>query len=44
MQQCPRDYVTRRTQQGLSKREITRCLKRYVARELQPIITTDLTT
>lgn len=39
-----RDYVTRRTQQGLSKREIMRCLKRYVARELHPIIVADLTT
>jgi transposase len=27
-------YMARRTQQGLSKREIIRCLKRYVAREL----------
>ena len=31
-----RAYVTRRTQQGLSKREIMRCLKRYIARELYP--------
>ena len=29
-----RAYVTRRTQQGLSKREVMRCLKRYIAREL----------
>lgn len=28
------DYVTRRTAEGLSKREIIRCLKRYLAREL----------
>jgi transposase len=27
-------YMARRTQQGLSKREIIRCLKRYVAREV----------
>jgi len=27
-------YVHRRTQEGLSKRDIIRCLKRYVAREL----------
>lgn len=27
-------YVERRTREGLSKREIIRCLKRYVAREL----------
>jgi transposase len=29
-----RDYLTRRTTEGLSKREIIRCLKRYVAREV----------
>ena len=34
--QPTRDYVARRTAQGLSKREIMRCLKRYVARELLP--------
>lgn len=28
------DYVARRTAEGLSKREIIRCLKRYLAREL----------
>jgi transposase len=28
------DYLTRRTKEGLSKREIIRCLKRYVAREV----------
>jgi transposase len=28
------DYVTRRTTEGLSKREIIRCLKRYLAREI----------
>ncbi len=28
------DYVTRRTAEGKSKREIIRCLKRYVAREI----------
>ena len=27
-------YVTRRTAEGLSKREIIRCLKRYLAREI----------
>ena len=31
-------YVERRTTDGLSKREIMRCLKRYVARELYPLI------
>jgi transposase len=29
-----RDYVTRRTAEGLAKRDIMRCLKRYVAREI----------
>jgi transposase len=29
-----REYIERRTQEGLSKREIVRCLKRYVAREV----------
>ncbi|MGH8829095.1 MAG: IS110 family transposase [Jiangellaceae bacterium] len=33
-----RTYVERRTAEGLSKREIIRCLKRYVARELLPHI------
>jgi transposase len=31
-----RDYVSRRTAQGRSKKEIMRCLKRYIARELYP--------
>ena len=29
-----KDYVTKRTEEGKSKREIMRCLKRYVAREI----------
>jgi transposase len=29
-----RAYLVRRTKEGLSKREIIRCLKRYVAREV----------
>ena len=29
-----RAYVARRTTEGLSKTEIIRCLKRYVAREV----------
>lgn len=33
-----RAYVTRRTEQGMSKRDIIRCLKRYVARDLLPHI------
>jgi len=32
--QRTRDYVTRRTAEGLSKPEIIRCLKRYIAREV----------
>jgi transposase len=32
--QQTRDYVARRTAEGLSKREIIRCLKRYIAREI----------
>jgi transposase len=32
--QPTRDYLVRRTSEGLSKREIIRCLKRYVAREV----------
>ncbi len=32
--QPTRAYLTRRTKEGLSKREIIRCLKRYVAREV----------
>lgn len=31
-------HVDKRTADGLSKREIMRCLKRYVARELYPLI------
>jgi transposase len=33
-----RAYVERRTTEGLSRPEIMRCLKRYVARELYPMI------
>lgn len=36
--QRTRDYVTRRTAQGLSKPEIIRCLKRYVAREVHHLL------
>ncbi len=41
--QPTRDYVARRTAQGLSKREIMRCLKRFVARELLPDVHRALT-
>jgi len=33
-----RAYVKRRTTEGLSKKEILRCLKRYLARELYPLL------
>ncbi len=38
------DYVSRRTREGKSKREIMRCLKRYVVREVYAAITADLET
>jgi transposase len=31
-----RAYAVRRTKQGRSKKEIIRCLKRYVARQVYP--------
>lgn len=37
-----KDYVARRTAEGLSTKEITRILKRYIARELFPLILKDL--
>ncbi|AUI53791.1 IS110 family transposase [Arthrobacter crystallopoietes] len=41
MASCPRtkDYVNKRTNEGKSKREIMRCLKRYAAREIYLQIT-----
>ena len=35
-------YVARRTAQGLSPKEIQRCLKRYIVRALYPLILADL--
>jgi transposase len=35
------DYVDRRTAEGLSKRDIIRCLKRFVAREIYRAIMKD---
>ena len=35
-------YVERRTNEGKSKREIIRCLKRYVAREVFTALKNDL--
>ncbi|MFJ2206330.1 transposase [Streptomyces microflavus] len=41
MRYCPRTraYVARRTQQGLSKKDIIRCLKRFIAREVYHALT-----
>jgi hypothetical protein len=36
--QPTRDYVARRTAEGKTKREILRCLKRYVAREVFAVL------
>jgi transposase len=36
--QTTRDYVARRTAEGKTKMEIIRCLKRYLARQLYPLI------
>jgi transposase len=35
-------YVDRRTAEGLTNKEIQRCLKRYIVRELFPVIMSDL--
>lgn len=37
-----RAYVQRRTLEGMSKKEINRCLRRYIVRELYPLILADL--
>lgn len=37
-----REYVARRTSEGLSKKEIVRCLKRYVAREVYARVMQDM--
>jgi transposase len=36
--QTTRDYVARRTSQGKTPREIKRCLKRYIARDLYRLL------
>ena len=43
MRYCPRtkDYVARRTAEGLSKPEIIRCLKRFLAREIYRTLKAD---
>ena len=35
-------YVERRTREGRTYKEIQRCLKRYIVRELYPLILADL--
>lgn len=37
-----RTYVARRTTEGLTMKEIHRCLKRYIVRELYPLILSDM--
>lgn len=37
-----RIYVDSQTGEGLSTKEILRCLKRYIVRELYPLILSDL--
>ena len=37
-----RAYVPRRTQEGLSKKDILRCLKRHIAREIYRVLIEDL--
>ncbi|MGX1614838.1 IS110 family transposase, partial [Micromonospora chalcea] len=34
-----RDYITRRRTEGRTTKEITRCLKRYIARQIYRTIT-----
>lgn len=41
--QPTRDYIARRTADGLSKREAIRCLKRYLARHVHRLITQAMT-
>src|SRR4051812_3687320 len=45
MRSCPitRAYVARRTAEGKNPREIRRCLKRYIARQLYRTLTTSMT-
>jgi transposase len=40
--QRTRDYLARRTADGLSKKDIMRCLKRYIAREIYYTLRADL--
>ena len=45
MRSCPRTqaYIARRTAEGKTTREIRRCLKRYITRELYRTLTTAMT-
>jgi len=36
--QPTKDYVARRTAEGRTKKEILRCLQRYIAREAYPLL------
>jgi transposase len=40
--EATRSYMERRVAEGKTKREVIRCLKRYVARQLYPVIVQDL--
>ena len=42
--QPTRDYVARRTADGRTKREIIRCLKRFLAQEIYQRVMTDFRT
>ena len=42
-EQRTRDYVDRRTKQGLTKKEIIRCLKRYIVRDVYIALLADHT-
>ena len=42
--QPTRDYVARRTADGRTTREIIRCLKRFLAREIYQRVMTDFRT
>ena len=44
MRSCPttRAYIARRTAEGKNPREIRRCLKRYIARQLYRTLTTTM--
>lgn len=42
--QRTREYVARRTEEGLSKKEIIRCLKRAIVREIYRVICTKRST